>query len=105
MPGSFLYQHLVNASEEGVDDESITVSFENLNRLGLVEILDDYQVDRSQYIYFEKCETVDKFKSKTSTWKNADTHEVALIPAAARITMLGTAFSRVCLLDKPGDTK
>ncbi|MEM5769734.1 MAG: DUF4393 domain-containing protein, partial [Bacillota bacterium] len=95
--GRYLYRNLIRAYEEGKDAIDITVSFENLDRLGLVKIWDDRQIDRESYRDFEESDMVSSFLLSTKNRPDASENEVALLPGAAEITALGRAFSRICL--------
>lgn len=95
--GGFLYHHLVNASENGFSENDITVSFENLARLGLIEIYDDMQVERESYRDFEDSQLVMAYIEAMKSRPDSDAKEVALLPAAAEITALGKSFSAICL--------
>lgn len=95
--GSFLYRHLVKAFEEGYSEKDITVSFENLDRLGLIVIHDDMQLERDNYKDFESHPFVLSCIASSKDFPSPDKNEVALLPAAAQITMLGETFSAICL--------
>lgn len=96
-PGNFLYKHLVRASEDGYSERDITVSFENLDRLGLIWIHDDMVVNRELYKDFEESDLVLSFIELMKVHPDADKKEVALQPASAEITTLGRAFSAICI--------
>lgn len=95
--GLSLYSHLSLAFEEGYFVEDITVSLENLARLGLIEIHDDMQLDREYYMDFENSSAVMTFLEAKKNLPDSDENEVALLPAFAEITALGNAFSAICL--------
>ena len=98
-PGCFLYRHLVKAYEDGYSERDITVSFENLHRLGLIQIHDDMEVSRELYRDFESCEIVLKYQEEMSNRSDSSEYEVAILPVAVEITQLGLAFSDICLSD------
>lgn len=92
-----LYNHFVMASKDGYSEKEITVSFENLARLGLIKIYDDMQVARESYRDFEDSQLVIAYIEAMKNRPDADENEVALLPAAAEITAFGRAFSAICL--------
>lgn len=96
--GPFLYEHLVAAQEDGISDCDLTVSFENLNRLGLIRISDDLAVDREYYRCFETCNMFEMYKASKLMHPDSDKYEVALTASAALVTPLGKAFSAICLV-------
>lgn len=95
--GGYLYRHLLMASEDGYSEKDITVSFENLARLGLIMIHDDMQIDREHYKDFEDSRIVIACIEAMKNRPDSDENEVALLPGAAEITALGKAFSAICL--------
>ncbi|MDY3905210.1 MAG: DUF4393 domain-containing protein [Lawsonibacter sp.] len=99
MNGSPVYFHLVNASEDGVEPSDISLSFENLDRLGLIQIVDDYTVNRDFYNGFEEHPIFEFYEQLYANHPESDKFELALLPAAARITSLGKAFCEICLSD------
>lgn len=101
--GRLLFQHLVNASEDNASDNDITVSFESLNRLGLIQIADGFNIEQEKYKYFEECTPVLICKEYMKSDPAADKNEIALLPSAAMMTNFGRAFAKVCLSDNMGD--
>lgn len=97
--GSFLYRHFVNTYIEGYSEIDITVSFENLNRLGLIKIHDDMQVERELYRCFENSSFILEYQDRMRQHPDSSQYEIALLPVAAEITELGKAFSKICLSD------
>lgn len=97
--GSFIYRHLSIATEDGFTDTDITISFENLHRLGLIEISDDYNVDREFYKPFEEHQLFLLYSTLFSKHDDTNHNELALLPASAQITTLGKGFCSICLPD------
>lgn len=97
--GSFIYRHLSNAEEDGFTNSDITVSFENLHRLGLIEISDEYVVDREAYKPFDNHPLFEFYNFLFSDRHDAAEKEVALLTSSAQITALGTGFCSICLPD------
>lgn len=103
--GRTLIQHLVNASEDDASDNDITVSFESLNRLGLIQIADDFSIEQEKYEYFEKCDLVLTYKEYMKFDPASDENEIALLKSVAIMTNFGHAFVKVCLSDNSGNAE
>lgn len=103
--GRMLYQHFIHASEDNSSEVDITVSFESLNRLGLILIVDDHCLDRKLYKDFEDSALVLAFKKQMASAPDSNENEVALLPSAAIMTSFGRAFAKVCLTDNSGDAE
>lgn len=96
--GGIIYQHFV-MPEGNMSEVDVTVSFESLNRLGLIELNDTFHLDKEHYECFEKSNFVLSLKDKARSNPESSVKEIALIPATARITAFGEAFAKVCLSD------
>lgn len=95
--GSFLYRNYVAADEDGYTANDITISFENLDRLGLIEINPELQLDKEQYKKFDDNYGVIYFANRyAENSPHSNEYEVALLPSSAQITNLGKAFSSIC---------
>ena len=103
--GRILYQHLVHASEDHSSEVDITVSFESLNRLGLILIADDHCLNKERYKDFENSPLVIAFKEHMDSAPDSNENEVALLPSAAIMTAFGRVFAKVCLSNNSADTE
>ena len=103
--GCGLLSHFIWASEEGFSDQDITISFENMERLGLIQINENHYIDKEYYQGFENCDVVLRLEMQMQSSPDAKEREIALIPGFARITAFGQAFAEVCLSDNLGDSE
>lgn len=95
--GYDLFSHLVPRFVPDVQEESITVSIENLNRLGMISIMENYHLEESTYVAFESSPLVDRFRVASNNFSNQNNYEFALIGNSGHLTELGKEFCRVCL--------
>lgn len=94
--GFTVYENYVLGFMENIYPR-VSVSIENLNRLGLVRIDNTYKLDSSLYQVFEQSECKKQFETMYSSRTNSNETEVAFLPSTAMITELGKSFSRICI--------
>lgn len=103
--GRDCYVHFFCVDEDGYSDQEITVSFENLERLSLIQTKEQARLDPKYYRDFNQSSLVSFFEEEAKSYPEYNEREIALIPGFSRITAFGRAFANVCLSDNLGDTE
>ena len=89
--------HFANISGLDADPEAIAISLENLDRLVLIEISEEYKLVRQAYAAFETCSVVTEYVDEFASHELSETHEITLLPCCAKMTTFGKGFSAICL--------
>lgn len=103
--GHDCYSHLFSVFEAGYSPQKITVSFENLERLSLVEIREDVYLEPKHYQDLNNMDLASALEENIKSLPKYDERELALTPGFCRMTAFGKSFVNVCLSDASGDTE
>lgn len=101
--GHDCYSHFFFVSEDDCSPEEITVSFENLARLSLIEIEDDAYLEPKHYQGLNGIDFASSLKEKISSLPKCDERELALVPGFCKMTAFGKSFANICLSNTSED--
>lgn len=103
--GRDCYLHLFSMDEDGYSNQEITVSFENLERLSLIEIKEQAPLHPKYYQALNEHDLVLYYENCAKSYPGYNEREIALIAGFCRVTAFGKSFAKVCLSDNLGDTE